>query len=118
MQVTLEKQPPSFSNMADTAIDEVFFYVHNVHPSAAKTLAIMGGLKIVLDDIRSHLVNNEIHCNFTCDFMVHAAHHHRRSQALRFGMTFMIQQVHRTRCFHSQVAKAILKLQTDKSVSS
>ena len=99
--------------MADAAIDEVFLCVHNVHPTAAKTLAIISDLKIVLGDIQSHLINDEIHCDFTCDFMVRAAHHRRRSQALRFGMAFMIQQVHHTRCFYSQVAEAISKLQTD-----
>ena len=104
--------------MADTAIDEVFLHVHNVHLTAAKTLVIVSGLKIVSGDIRSHLIDDEIHCDFTCDFMVRAAHHHRRSQALRSGMAFMIQQVHRTCCFYSQVAEAILKLQTDKSASS
>ena len=104
--------------MADAAIDEVFLCVHNVHLTAAKTLAIMSGLKIVLDDIRSHLINDEIHCDFTCDFMVRAGHHRRRSQALHSDMAFMIQQVHRTRCFCSQVTEAISKLQTDKSVLS
>ena len=104
--------------MANTAIDEVFLCVHNVHFTAADTLAIMGGLKIVSGDIRSHLIDDEIHCDFTCDFMVRAAHHRRRSQALHSGMAFMIQQVHRTRFFHSQVAEAILKLQTDQAPSS
>ena len=104
--------------MADTAIDEVFFYVHNVHPSAAETLAIVGGLKIVLGDIRSHLLDDEIHCDFTYDFMVRAAHHRCRSQVLRSDMAFMIQQVHRTCFFHLQVAKAIPKLQTDQAPSS
>ena len=104
--------------MADTAIDEVFLCVHNVHLTAAETLAIVGGLKIVLGDIRSHLIDDEIHCDFTCEFMVRAAHHRRRSQVLRSDMAFMIQQVHRTRSFHSQVAKAILKLQTDQAPSS
>ena len=101
--------------MADTAIDEVFLCVHNVHPSAAKTLAIVGGLKLVLGDIRSHLLDDEIHCDFTYEFMVRAAHHRRRSQVLCSGMAFMIQQVHRTRSFYSQVAEAISKLQTDQA---
>ena len=104
--------------MADTAIDKVFLCVHNVHLTAAKTLAIVSGLKIVLGNVRSHLIDDEIHCDFTCDSVVRAAHHRRRSQVLRSGMAFMIQQVHRTHFFHSQVAEAILKLQTDKSVSS
>ena len=104
--------------MADAAIDEVFLCVHNVHLTAANALTIMSGLKIVLNDIRSHLIDDEIHCDFTHDFMVHAAHHRRQSQALHSGMAFMIQQVHRTCCFYSQVAKAISKLQTDKSVLS
>ena len=63
--------------MADAAIDEVFLYAHNVHPTAAKTLVIMSGLKIVSGDIQSHLIDDEIHCDFTCDFMVRAAHHRR-----------------------------------------
>ena len=104
--------------MADAAIDEVFLCVHNVHLTAAKTLAIVSGLKIVSGDIRSHLLDDEIHCDFTCESVVRAAHHRRRSQVLRFGMAFMIQQVHRTRSFHSQVAEAILKLQTDQAPSS
>ena len=103
--------------MADTAIDEVFFYVHNVHPSAAETLAIVGGLKIVLGDIRSHLLDDEIHCDSTYESMVRAAHHRRRSKILRSGMAFMIQQVHRTRSFYSQVADAVLKLQKDQALS-
>ena len=103
--------------MADTAIDEVFFYVHNVHPSAAKTLAIVVGLKIVLGDIRSHQLDDEIHYDSTCEFMVRAAHHRRHSKILRPGMAFMIQQVHRTRSFYSQVADAVLKLQKDQALS-
>ena len=91
--------------MADTAIDEVFLCMHNVHPSAAKTLAIVSGLKLVLGDIQSHLFDNEIHCDFTYDFVVRAAHHRRRSQVLRSGMAFMIQQVHRTRSFHGKSLK-------------
>ena len=76
MQDTLsEKNPPSFSNMADKAIDAVFFCVHNVHLTAADALIIMSGLKIDLGDIRSHLLDDEIHCDFTCDFMVRAADH-------------------------------------------
>ena len=63
--------------MADTAIDEVFLYVHNVHPSAAETLAIVGSLKLVLGDIRSHLFDDEIHHDFTYESMVRAAHHRR-----------------------------------------
>ena len=104
--------------MADTAIDQVFLHVHNVHPSAAKTLAIVSGLKLVLGDIQSHLFDNEIHCDFTYEFMVRAAHHRRRSQVLRSDMAFLIQQVHRTRFFHSQVAEAVSKLQTDQAPSS
>ena len=104
--------------MTDTAIDEVFLCVHNVHPTAAETLAIVSGLKIVLGDIRSHLIDDEIHYDFTCNFMVRAAHHRRRSQVLRSGMAFMIQQVHRTHFFHSQVTEAIHKLQINQATSS
>ena len=103
--------------MADAAIDEVFLCVHNVHLTAAETLAIVGGLKIVLGDIRSHLIDDEIHYDFTCEFVVRAAHHRRRSQVLHSGMAFMIQQVHRTHFFYSQVAEAIHKLQTNQAPS-
>ena len=50
--------------------------------------------------------------------MVCAADHRRQSQVLHFDRAFMIQQVHRARCFHSQVAEVIQKLQTDDSVTS
>ena len=72
-------------------------------------------LKIVLGNIRSHLIDDEIHFDFTYESVVRAAHHRRRSQVLRSGMAFMIQQVHRTRSFHSQVAEVISKLQTDQA---